>query len=110
MSVRFGSVVFVCRFACGAAIAKSVFWSANDRTIFVIVTKVERFVCLDGLAAPPACGLAGFDEAGGPCTGGPVGAVVSACGCVARLLFALGVVGGAVAGAGVWDEGRAVWV
>ena len=78
MSVRFGSVIFVRRFACGAAIAKNVFWSANDRAIFVVVTKVERFVCLDGLATPPAHGLAGFDEAGGPPPGGPVVAVVSA--------------------------------
>ncbi|WP_315298133.1 hypothetical protein [uncultured Actinomyces sp.] len=77
MSVRFGSVVFVCRFACGAAIAKSVFWSANDRTIVVVVTKIERFACLDGLAASPADGLACLDEAGGLCTGGPVVAVVS---------------------------------
>jgi len=66
------------RFACGAAIAKNVFWSANDRTIVVVMTKVERFVCLDGLAAPPACGLAGVDEAGGPRPGGPVVAVVAA--------------------------------
>ena len=80
VSVRFGSVVFVGRFACGAAIAKNVFWSANDRTIFVIVTKIKRLACLDGLATAPADGLAGLDEAGGPGAGGPVGAVVSACG------------------------------
>jgi hypothetical protein len=79
-SVRFGSVVFVRHFACGAAIAKTMFRPANDRTIVVIVTKIERLAGLDGLAAPPACGLAGFDEAGGPCPGGPVVAVVSACG------------------------------
>lgn len=78
VSVRFGSVVFVGRFACGAAIAKNVFWSANDRTIFVVMTKIERFACLDGLATPPTRGLAGLDEAGGPRPGGPVGAVVSA--------------------------------
>ena len=78
MSVRVGSVVFVCRFACGAAIAKNVFWSANDRTIFVVMTKIEWFACLDGLATAPACGLVGLDEAGGPYTGGPVVAVVSA--------------------------------
>jgi len=78
VSVRFGSVVFVRRFACGAAIAKSVFWSANDRTIIVIMTKIKRFACLDALATPPACGLAGLDEAGGPRPGGPVGAVIPA--------------------------------
>lgn len=80
MSVRFGSVVFVGRFACGAAIAKNVFWSANDRTIIVIVTKIERLACLDGLATPPAHGLAGLDEAGGPRPGGPVVAVVPSSG------------------------------
>jgi hypothetical protein len=80
VSVRFGSVVFVRRFACGAAIAKTMFWSANDRTIFVVMTKIERFACLDGLATPPAHGLAGLDEAGGPYPGGPVVAVVAACG------------------------------
>ena len=42
-SVRFGSGVFVRRFSCGAAIAKNVFWSANDRTIFIIMTKIKRF-------------------------------------------------------------------
>lgn len=86
------------------------FWSANDRTIFVIVTKIERFACLDGLAAPPACGLAGLDEAGGPYPGGPVVPVIPARGRVASLLLALAAVGGTVPGAGVWDEGRAVWV
>lgn len=83
------------RFACGAAIAKTMFWSANDRTIVVVVTKIERFACLDGLATPPAHGLAGFDEAGGPYAGGPVGAVVSARVRCASLLFALAAVGGA---------------
>ena len=78
MSVRFGSVVFVRRFACGAAIAKNVFWSANNRTIFVIMTKIKRLAYLDALATPPADGLAGVDEAGGPRTGGPVGAVIPA--------------------------------
>lgn len=77
-SVRFGSVVFVRRFACGAAIAKNVFWSANDRTIFVIMTKIKRFACLDGLTTPPAHGLAGLHQAGGPSTGGPVVAVIPA--------------------------------
>lgn len=74
------------------------------------MTKIERFACLDGLATPPTGGLAGFDEAGGPYAGGPVVAVVSARGRVASLLFALAVVGGTVAGAGVWDEGGALWV
>jgi hypothetical protein len=110
MSARFGSVVFVRRFACGAAIAKNVFWSANDRTIFIIVTKIKRFACLDGLATPPADGLAGFNEAGGPYAGGPVAAVIPARCRVASLLLALAVVGGAVAGAGVWDEGGAACV
>lgn len=77
-SVRFGSVVFVRRFACGAAITKTMFRTANDRTIFVIMTKIERFICLDGLATPPADGLAGLHEAGGPSTGGPVVAVIPA--------------------------------
>jgi hypothetical protein len=80
VSVRFGSVVFVRRFACGAAIAKTMFRSANDRTIIVVMTKIERFAHLDGLAAPPAHGLAGVDEAGGPRPCGPVVPVVSACG------------------------------
>lgn len=77
---RLGSVVFVRRFACSAAIAKNVFRSANDRTIVIVMTKIERLACLDGLAAPPAHGLAGFDEAGGPRTGGPVVAVVPSSG------------------------------
>jgi hypothetical protein len=79
-SVRIGSVVFVRRFACSAAIAKNVFRTANDRTIFVVMTKIERLACLDGLATPPTHGLADLDEAGSPYAGGPVGAVVSACG------------------------------
>lgn len=110
MSVRFGSVVFVRRFASGAAITKNVFRTANDRTIIVIMTKIERFSCLDGLAAPPTGGEAGLDEAGGPRTGGPVVAVIPARGRVASLLLALAAVGWAVAGAGVWDEGGAVRV
>ena len=56
------------------------FRSANDRTIFVVMTKIERFACLDGLATPPTGGEAGFYEAGSPYAGGPVVAVVSACG------------------------------
>ena len=98
------------RFACGAAITKNVFWAANDRTIFVVMTKIERFACLDGLATPPTHGLASLDEAGGPRPGGPVVAVIPARGRVASLLLALAVVGWAVAGAGVWDEGGALWV
>lgn len=74
------------------------------------MTKIEWFVCLDGLATPPAGGLAGLDEAGGPRPGGPVGAVIPARGRVATLLLALAAVGGTVPGAGVWDEGGAVWV
>jgi hypothetical protein len=66
------------RFACGAAIAKNVFWSTNDRTIFVIMSKIERLACLNGLATPPTGGLAGLNEAGGPRPGGPVVAVVPA--------------------------------
>lgn len=54
--------------------------------------------------------MAGLDEAGGPRPGGPVGPVVPARGRVAALLFALAVVGWAVAGAGVWDEDGAAWV
>lgn len=75
------------------------------------MTKIKRFACLDGPATPPAHGLAGLHEAGGPSTGGPVVAVIPARGWVAALLFALAVVCGAVAGAGVWDEGGAsrVW-
>lgn len=78
MSVRFGSAVFVRRFACSAAIAKNVFRSANNRTIIVVMTKIERFACLDWLATPPTGGLAGLDEAGGLGTGGPVVAVIPA--------------------------------
>lgn len=74
------------------------------------MTKIERFAYLDGLATPPAHGLAGLDEAGGPHPGGPVVAVVATRGRVASSLFALAVVGGAVVGAGVWDEGGALWV
>ena len=74
------------------------------------MTKIERFACLDGLATPPADGLAFLDEVGGPYPGGPVGPVVSARVRCASLLFALAVVGGAEAGAGVWDEGGAAWV
>jgi hypothetical protein len=66
------------RFACGAAIAKNVFWSANDRTIIVIMTKIKRFACLDRLATPPAHGLAGLHQTGGLCPGGPVVAVIPA--------------------------------
>jgi hypothetical protein len=78
VSVRFGSGVFVGRFACGAAIAKTMFRTANDRTIFVIMSKIERFARLNGLATPPAGGLAGLDEAGGPRPGGPVVPVIPA--------------------------------
>jgi hypothetical protein len=92
-SVRFGSVVFVRRFACGAAITKNVFWSANDRTIIVIMTKIKRFACLNRLATPPAHGLAGLHQAGCPRAGGPVVAVIPARGRVASSLFALAVVG-----------------
>lgn len=74
------------------------------------MTKIERLACLDGLATPPTHGLAGLDKAGGPRPGGPVAAVIAACGRVAALLFALAAVGWAVAGAGVWDEGGAAWV
>lgn len=86
------------------------FWATNDRPIFIIVTKVERFACLDGLATPPTCGLTGLDEAGGPRPGGPVAAVIPARCRVASSLFALAAVGGTVSGAGVWDEGGAVRV
>ena len=78
MSVRFGSVVFVGRFACGAAIAKTMFRTANDRTIVIIVTKIERFACLNKLATSPADGLACLDEAGGLRPGGPVVPVIAA--------------------------------
>lgn len=110
-SVRFGSGVFMRCFSASAAIAKNVFWSANDRTIIVIMTKIKRFACLDGLATPPAHGLAGLHQAGSPRAGRPVVAVIPARGRVAALLFALAVVGWAVPGAGVWDEGGAsrVW-
>lgn len=74
------------------------------------MTKIKRFACFDGLATPPTGGEAGLDEAGGPHTGGPVPAVIPSRGRVAASLFALAVVGGAVAGAGVWDEGGALWV
>jgi hypothetical protein len=77
-SVRFGSGVFVRRFARGAAIAKNVFWSANDQTIIVIMTKIKRFACLDRLATPPTHGLAGLHQTGGLCPGGPVVAVIPA--------------------------------
>lgn len=59
------------------------------------MTKIERFACLDGLAAPPAHGLAGLDEAGGPHPGGPVVAVIPSRVRCASLMFALAVVGGA---------------
>jgi hypothetical protein len=78
VSVRFGSVVFVRRFACGAAITKTMFRTANDRTIIIVMTKIKRLACLDGLATPPTHGLAGLDEAGGPHPGGPVGTVIPA--------------------------------
>lgn len=74
------------------------------------MSKIERFARLNGLATPPAHGLAGLDEAGGPCPGGPVVPVIPARGRVASLLLALAAVSGAVAGAGVWDEGGASWV
>ena len=74
------------------------------------MTKIERLACLDGLATAPTGGLAGLDEAGGPYAGGPVVAVIPARGRVASLLLALAAVGGTVPGAGVWDEGGALWV
>ena len=59
------------------------------------MSKIERLACLDGLATPPADGLAGLDEAGGPRPGGPVVPVVPARVRCASLLFALAVVAGA---------------
>ena len=74
------------------------------------MSKIERFARLNGLATPPAHGLAGLDEAGGPYPGGPVGTVVPARGRVAASLFALAAVGWAVPRPGVGDEGGASWV
>ena len=87
------------------------FWSANDRTIIIIVTKIKRLVSFDWFSASPACGLAGLHQAGGTRPGGPVAAVIPARGRIASLLFALAVVDLAVPGSGVLDEGGAsrVW-
>lgn len=75
------------------------------------MTKIKRFACLNRLATPPTHGLAGLHQAGCPRAGSPVVAVIPARGRVASSLFALAVVGWAVPGAGMGDEGGAsrVW-
>lgn len=83
------------------------FWSANDRTIIIIMTKIKQLVSFDWFTTTPTHCLACLHQAGGPRPGGPVAAVIPSRGRVASLLLALAAMDPAVPGSGVWDEGGA---